>query len=95
MRYAYLPYKTTPSLSRTCRRVDKRSASTNISAHRQHQRDQQHAPVETEQIEGEAEEIHFLSQSCSAYYYFVCLAMPCAKDLISATAGTHANWLSQ
>ena len=34
------------------RLVDALRLSTNISAHRQHQRDQQHAPVETEQIEG-------------------------------------------
>jgi hypothetical protein len=41
--------------------VDKRSTSTNRTAHCQHQRNEQHAPVAAEEIEGKAEEVHFLN----------------------------------
>src|SRR5450759_4568646 len=63
MRCAYPPYKTNTPLSRKCRsrRVDKRSTSTNRTAHCQHQRNEQHAPVAAQEIEVEAEEVHFLN----------------------------------
>jgi hypothetical protein len=54
------------------------------TAHRQHQRQQQHAPfpgapVAAQEIEGEAQKVHclFTVNSWFAHYYFACLTTPC------------------